>query len=156
METSSEISGSRPEVTQAVTLGILRLCHEMDWAALTEVTFKNHRRADVLALDKAGKFHLFEVKSSREDFQVDQKWQDYLDFCDTFSFAVAQDFPMDLIPGDVGLTICDQYGWHQAQPPYQSPLHASRRKAMTLLFARLAAKRLNRLEASSLEVAAHL
>lgn len=139
---SSRPEGTRPKITLAVTQGIVRLCHEMDWMPLTEVTFKNQRRADVLALDKAGKFHLFEVKSSKEDYLVDQKWQDYLDFCDTFSFAVAQDFPMDLIPADVGLTICDQYGWHQARPPYQSPLHASRRKAMTLMFARLAAKRL--------------
>lgn len=133
---------SRPEVTVAVTQGVLRHCVDMDWAPLTEVTFKNNRRADVLALDKAGKFHLFEVKSSREDFQVDAKWQDYLDFCDTFSFAVAQDFPTDLIPMDVGLMICDAYGWHVARPAYHSPLHASRRKAMTLLFARLAARRL--------------
>lgn len=137
------LADSRPEVTLAVTRGVLRYCADMDWAPLTEVTFKNGRRADVLALDKAGKFHLFEVKSSREDFMVDLKWREYLDFCDTYSFAVAPDFPMKLIPQEVGLMICDAFGWHQQQRPYQSPLHASRRKAMTLMFARLAARRLN-------------
>ena len=128
-----------------MTQGVLRHCADMNWAPLTEVTFKNGRRADVLALDKDGKFHLFEVKSSREDFQVDQKWQDYLEFCDTFSFAVAPDFPKDLIPEDVGLLICDAYGWHTVRAPYVDPLHASRRKAMTLMFARLAGFRTQRL-----------
>jgi len=143
---SPPAEASRPEVTLAVTQGVLRYCADMNWAPLTEVTLKNGRRADVLALDKAGKFHLFEVKSSREDFVVDQKWQDYLAFCDSFSFAVAPDFPLDLIPEDVGLMICDAYGWHTVRPPYQDPLHASRRKAMTLMFARLAAFRSQALE----------
>ena len=139
---SSADKGARPETTLAVTQGVLRHCHDMDWAPLTEVTFKNGRRADVLALDQAGKFHLFEVKSSREDFLVDQKWQEYLDFCDSFSFAVAADFPIDLIPEEVGLMVCDAYGWHSVRGEYVQTLHASRRKAMTLMFARLAAKRL--------------
>ena len=139
---SSVDRGLRPETTLAVTQGVLRHCHDMNWAPLTEVTFKNGRRADVLALDKGGKFHLFEVKSSREDFLVDQKWQDYLDFCDSFSFAVAPDFPMDLIPEQVGLMVCDAYGWHTVRNAYTQPLHASRRKTMTLMFARLAAQRL--------------
>lgn len=138
------MDSSRPEVTLAVTQGVLRYCHDMNWAPLTEVTFKTGRRADVLALDKDGKFHLFEVKSSREDFQVDSKWQDYLEFCDTFSFAVAPDFPKELIPDEVGLLICDAYGAHPLRPAYSDPLHASRRKAMTLMFARLAAQRWQR------------
>ena len=132
---------SRPEVTAAVTQGVLRLCHAMDWAPLTEVRLKNGRRADVLALDKAGQFHCIEVKSGREDFQVDHKWQDYLEFCDTFRFAVPEDFPTDLIPAEVGLLVCDAYGWHEVRAPSQSPLHATRRKALTLLFARLGALR---------------
>ena len=35
----------------------------------------------------------FEIKSSLEDFRTDRKWRDYLDYCDSFFFAVAEDFP---------------------------------------------------------------
>ena len=133
---------SRPEITDEVTQGVLRYCFDMGWAALTEVRLKNGRRADILALDKAGKFHCIEVKSSREDFQVDQKWQEYLEFCDTFSFAVQKDFPTELIPKEVGLLICDSYGWHQVRDPSEIRLHASRRKTLTLMFARTAAFRI--------------
>ncbi|MGB0718644.1 MAG: MmcB family DNA repair protein [Alphaproteobacteria bacterium] len=132
---------SRPELTFAVTQGILRLCADKNWAPLTEVSLKNGRRADVLALDKDGTFHCIEVKSSREDFQGDQKWRDYLDFCDTFSFAVPADFPIELIPSEVGVIVCDPFGWHEFRGPYRSKLHPSRRKAMMIRFARLAALR---------------
>ena len=132
---------SRPEVTLAVTAGVLLHCRDMDFAPLTEFPLKNGRRTDVLALDKQGKFHLFEVKSSKEDFQVDQKWHHYLEYCDYFSFVVNADFPQDLIPQAVGLILADQHGWHEVRPPFVEMLHASRRKALTLEFARKAATR---------------
>ena len=96
-------------------------------------------------LDKQGYFHLFEVKSSHEDFRVDRKRRDYMVFCDTFSSVVATDFPQDLIPAEVGLLICDAYDGQKARLAYQIQLYASRRKAMTLLFAHLAAVRLTRM-----------
>lgn len=132
---------SRPEVTLAVTAGVLLHCRDMDLAPLTEFPLKNGRRADVLALDKRGQFHLFEVKSSKEDFLVDQKWHHYLEYCDHFSFVVNADFPQALIPEEVGLMLADQHGWHTVRPPYAETLHASRRKALTLEFARRAAHR---------------
>ena len=132
---------SRPEVTLAVTAGALLHCRDMDYAPLTEFPLKNARRADVLALDKQGKFHLFEVKSSKEDFLVDQKWHHYLDYCDHFSFVVNADFPQDLIPQEVGLILADAHGWHAVRAPFAQPLHASRRKALTVEFARRAARR---------------
>ena len=137
---------SRPELTLAVTAGVLLRCQDMDFAPLTEFPLKNGRRADVLALDKQGKFHLFEVKSSREDFLVDQKWQHYLDYCDHFSFAVPATFPIELIPEGVGLILADQHGWHEVRAPYSKALHASRRKALTLEFARRAAARVDRFD----------
>ena len=140
------MESSRPEVTLAVTAGILLHCCDMDYAPLTEFPLKNGRRADILALDKQGKFHLFEVKSSKEDFLVDEKWHHYLTYCDHFSFAVPATFPAELIPEEVGLILADQHGWHKVRPPFNEALHTSRRKALTLEFARRAAARVDCLD----------
>ena len=65
---------------------------------LAEVPLANGRRADLIGLDRAGSFTLVEVKSGRADFQADHKWPEYLEFCDRFYFAVAHDFPNELLP----------------------------------------------------------
>ena len=67
------------------------------------------RRLDVLGLGPKGELWAVEVKSSVEDFRVDQKWQSYLDYCDRFFFAVPMSFPKDLVPDDVGLIVADRF-----------------------------------------------
>jgi len=48
-----------------------------------------------------------------------------------------------IIPLEAGLIVADQYGAEILRDTGEHPLHASRRKALTLSFARVAAQRLH-------------
>ena len=65
----------------------------------------NGRRADLMGLDRKGRIFIVEVKSSIEDWRVDAKWPDYLDWCDQLYVAVPVDFPQSLIPEEIGLIV---------------------------------------------------
>jgi len=132
---------ARPERTLALTRGVTRLFIDLGLSPLCEFRLGNGRRADVAGLDRKGKLIIAEVKSCRADFEVDQKWPDYLDFCDQFFFAVDPDFPRDLLPENEGLIIADDYGAAIARAAQDRPLNAARRKAVTLRFARQCAMR---------------
>ncbi|GAB5470398.1 MAG: MmcB family DNA repair protein [Rhodospirillales bacterium] len=125
--------------------GVARLLSAEGHAVLQEVTLANGRRADLLTLDARGLVWLVEVKSSLADFQSDAKWPDYLPFCDRFSFAVPQDFPLARLPEETGILIADPFAAAWLRPPPERPLAAARRRALQLRFARLAARRLQHL-----------
>ena len=97
---------------------------------------------DVISLDSKGKFTIVEVKVSVADFRGDRKWQEYLPFCDAFFFAVPVSFPLDILPQEAGLITADAYGAAVLNPAAEGDMNASRRKALTLRFARHAANRL--------------
>lgn len=99
-----------------------------------------------MAIGSVGDLTIVEVKSSIEDWRVDQKWPDYLDWCDQLYFAVPVDFPQALIPGEVGLIVADAYSGDILRHPRKRPLAAARRKALLIDCARLASERLARLE----------
>ncbi|MDP1630174.1 MAG: DNA repair putative endonuclease MmcB [Caulobacter sp.] len=136
--TLSIITVSRPETTLAVTRGAARLLGEMAYAPLAEVALPNGRRADLMALGPRGEIVIVEVKSSPEDFLTDRKWAEYAPFCDAFYFAVAPEFPADLIPPEPGLIVADGFGGAIVRAAPVTALVAARRKALTLAFARLA------------------
>lgn len=129
--------------TRLVTRGVCRLLTQMDQACVTELRLKNGRRVDVISLDSKGKFTIVEVKVSVADFRGDRKWQDYLPFCDAFFFAVPVNFPLDILPQDAGLITADAYGAAILNPAAEGDMNASRRKALTIRFARHAAGRLS-------------
>lgn len=135
------VAVSRPETTLAVTRGAYRLLAEMSYASLAEVGLPNGRRADLMALGPRGEIVIVEVKSSPEDYLTDRKWAEYAPYCDAFFFAVAPEFPVDLIPSEPGLIVADGFGGAVVREPGWTPLAAARRKALTLAFARLAAFR---------------
>jgi len=108
---------------------------------LIEVPLPNGRRADVLAIDGRGQFLLVEVKSCRADFRSDNKWPEYLDFCDFFYFAVAAEFPRELLPQYAGLLIADSYSAVIERDTGGRSLAPARRRALLLRFAHLAASR---------------
>jgi hypothetical protein len=135
------VTVTRPETTLAVTRGAGRLLGEMGFAPLAEVGLPNGRRADLMALGPKGEIVIVEVKSSPEDYLTDRKWSEYAPYCDAFFFAVAPEFPVDLIPQEPGLIIADGFGGAVVREPGWTPLVAARRKALTLAFARLAAFR---------------
>ena len=125
-----------------VTRGVCRALDEQGYVSLTEFTLASGRRADVIALGEDGEVLIIEVKSSAADFRSDGKWHEYLDYCDRFFFAVPDDFPRDLLPAECGLIVADAYGAEELRPAPAEPVHASRRKALTLRIARVAAARL--------------
>ena len=106
------IVSEAPEPSKAgeVSRGVCRLLADLGYATITEFTLKNGRRADVAGLDKRGKIIIVEVKSSAADFRSDAKWPEYLEHCDEFFFAVAEDFPHDILPAEHGLIIADRWG----------------------------------------------
>ena len=129
-----------------VTRGVCRGLIDHGNAVLTEFTLKNGRRADVIGLDAGGNVIIVEVKVSTADFLADTKWPEYRDYCDRLFFAVPQDFPHDILPGDCGLFVADAWGAEMLREAPVHPLHASRRKTVLLRFARKAASRLYRLD----------
>jgi DNA repair protein MmcB-like len=68
--------------------------------------------------------------------------QDYGPYCDRLYFAVAADFPREIIPPPVGLILADRYGAELVRDPVEERLSPARRKAMMLAFGRAAALRL--------------
>ena len=132
---------SRPETTEAVTRGAARLLVALGYAPLAEVTVPNGRRADLMALGPRGEIAILEVKSGLDDYRVDRKWGEYAPFCDAFYFAVAPHFPRQILPEGPGLIVADAFGGAVLVEAPVIPLVAARRKALTLVFARLAAVR---------------
>jgi hypothetical protein len=130
-------------VADGITRGVIRLMGDMGYAPLTEFKLTNKRRVDIAALDREGQFVVIEVKSSIADFRADNKWHEYVDFCDYFYFAVDAEFPRDLIPLNCGLIIADNYEAAIIRPAAQSPMNGNRRRAQTLRFARTGAQRLS-------------
>lgn len=128
-----------------IARGVLRVMSQHDFRGLKEVTLANHRRADVMGVGADGAIIIVEIKSSIADFRSDQKWPEYQPYCDKFYFAVNHDFPQDLIPEHCGLIIADAFGGAILREPEEIKLAAARRKAVTLRFARLAARRLRAL-----------
>ena len=49
----------------------------------------------------------------------------------------------EIMPSDAGLIVADNWGAEILRDPAELPIHASRRKALTLAFARAAALRLH-------------
>ena len=150
MEIALAVVASRPETTAQVTRGAARLLAALGYAALAEVTLPNGRRADLMALGPKGQIFIVEVKSSVEDFRTDQKWWEYQPYCDAFAFAVAPEFPREILPEEPGLMVADGFGGAVLREAPAAPLAGARRKALTLAFARLAALRAAGAEATRL------
>jgi hypothetical protein len=130
------------KAAQSITRGACRLLANMGYAVIREFRVKSGRRVDIAGLNKAGKFIVVEVKSSPADFQSDSKWHEYLDFCDTFFFAVNSDFPKELLPPEHGIIIADAYGAIIDQDSGTFSMNGQRRRSQTIRFARTAATRL--------------
>ena len=141
MEAAVVLTFSRPQTTSAVTRGAARLLAAMAYAPLLEVGLPNGRRADIMALGSRGEIVIVEVKSGLDDFRTDRKWGDCLPYCDAFFFAVAPEFPRQILPDAPGLIVADAFDGAVLREAPPTPLAGPRRKALILAFARLAAMR---------------
>ena len=128
---------------QAVARGVCRLLSELGQASLTEFTLRTGRRVDVMGLAGDGLITVVEIKSSLADFRADQKWPEYLEFCDRFYFAVPEDFPQEVLPTDQGLMVADAYGAAILRPSRELAVAGARRRSLILRFAQTAAGRLH-------------
>ena len=135
--------GRHSEAAADIARGTMRLLAGLGMTPVLEFTLANWRRADIAALGPKGEIWIIEVKSSRIDFETDQKWPDYLAFCDRFLFAVEPAFPTEILPQGTGLILADRYGGEIVREAPEERLAGSRRRAVTLRLARTAAQRLH-------------
>lgn len=131
-----------PDRTEAVRRATARLCLQLGWAPVHEMTLPNGRRADIMALRPDGGLVCIEVKSGPRDFLADAKWPEYRAFCDALFFAVDADFPDNLLPRDTGLIIAAAGIADLLREAPAHPLAPARRRALLHRFAALAAMRL--------------
>jgi hypothetical protein len=125
-----------------IVRGVARHFGDLGAAVLAEVPLANGRRADLVVLDRKGGLAIVEVKSGSADLAADHKWPDYRDFCDRFYFAVDIAFPRARLPAGTGVVVADDHAAEIVAEAPTHPLSAARRKAVTLRFAHLAARRL--------------
>ena len=140
-ETAASITVDRPARTEALTRGVARLFVDMGLTPLAEFRLATGRRADIAAIDGKGRIAIAEIKSCRADFEGDGKWRAYLEYCDRFYFAVDPAFPKDILPVAEGLIVADGFGAMIVRAPAERALAPARRKAVTLRFARQAARK---------------
>ena len=133
-----------------IARGSVRLLDTMGFRALTEMRLASGRRVDAIGLDGRGRFAIVEVKSSLADLRADEKWPEYLPYCDWYYFAVAPDFRLDALPGNTGIIIADRYGGEVVRPSSLATMAGAIRRRQTLLFAHTASARLSRLLESGL------
>jgi hypothetical protein len=132
----------------AVARGVSRLFLRNQIMVQPEVTLRNNRRADLMGINSKGEIIIVEIKTARADLLGDQKWPEYLEYCDRYFWAVPAGF--DLRPFDqpnfeperCGLIIADAYDAEIARTAALVPLAAARRKTETQRLARLAMRRL--------------
>lgn len=142
---TTPIAGVPEDLARALARGIVRMMGDSGRTSLCEFTLRNSRRADVIALAPDGLFTIIEIKTTPADFRSDQKWPEYLEFCDYFYFAVPESFPETLIPESCGLIIADAYGGVIRRPSGEDRLNPARRRALTLRYAQSASRRLMQL-----------
>ena len=128
-----------------IARGICRYVRNLVYSPLTEFKLLSRRRVDVIGLNKAGQFIIVEIKSSVADFRSDEKWHEYLPFADQMYFAVANGFPLELLPEECGIMIADAYNAAVIRDVPVKKLNAARRRTQIVRYAKTAADRLHRL-----------
>ncbi|MFC4291321.1 MmcB family DNA repair protein [Sphingorhabdus arenilitoris] len=135
----------------SVARGVSRLFLRHQISVQSEVILRNKRRADLMGLNAKGEIIIVEIKCARADLLGDQKWTEYLDYCDRFFWAVPAGFdwkPVDgeaFLPQRTGLIVADAYDAQIIRPAALVALNATRRKTETQRLARLAMRRLTAL-----------
>ncbi len=147
--------GRQSERALAIRRGTVRLLASLDLFTLPEVTLANGRRADLVAVSRAGFIWIIEIKTSREDLRVDQKWPEYHPFCDRLFFATLPDVDAALFPRDAGLIIADAFGGEIMREAPLHPLPPATRKALLVRLARMGAARLTGLADPALTIPEH-
>lgn len=126
---------------QRLARGVCRHLLSHDFVTVEEMVPTPGFRVDVMALGPRGEVWVVECKSSRTDFVSDRKWQNYLDWCDRFFWAVDEAFPTELLPDGTGLIVADGFDAEVLRMGPEIRLAPARRKVVVQKFARHAALR---------------
>ena len=94
---------------QKIARGVGRLLARLNFASLEEFVPHRGLRVDLIAIGPKSEIWIIECKSGRADFMADKKWQGYLDYCDSFFWAVDIKFPTNILPNDGGLIVADAF-----------------------------------------------
>ena len=137
------VDGRQSERASFVARGVGRLLRARGFAVVSELALATGRRADIVGLGSGGDIWIVEIKSSVEDFRVDQKWPDYRFSCDRLFFATHADVPAHIFPEDAGFILADRFGADVLREAPEHRLPGATRKAMLVRFAQTAAIRLH-------------
>ncbi len=138
-----DIPAIGPFAAGDIARGICRYLRNLGYSPLTEFKLLSKRRVDVIGLNKTGQFIIIEIKSSVADFRADEKWPQYLPFADQMYFAVANGFPLELLPEKCGILIADAYNAAVIRAAPTHKLNAGRRRTQIVRYAKTAADRLH-------------
>jgi hypothetical protein len=132
----------------AIARGVGRLFARHQILVQPEVSLRNHRRADLMGINAKGEIVIVEIKCSKADLLGDQKWPEYLEYCDRYFWAVPAGFDLSpfekpaFMPERAGLIVADAYDAEMVRPAAYVPVAAARRKTETQRLARTAMRRL--------------
>lgn len=141
-KTSIIDDGRQSALALFVRRGVQRLARQLGLAILTEIALPDGRRADLVGVTRQGEIWIVEIKSSKLDLRSDNKWPLYRHHCDRLFFASHDGVPYDDFPNDCGFILADSYGAHIVRDAPTHKIKPPKRKAMMLILARCAAKRL--------------
>ena len=135
----------KPETSKnlsRIARGVMRHFAQIGMHSLSEFSPARGLRVDIITLGMSDEIWIVECKSGQSDFKSDKKWQNYLDWCDRYFWAVEANFPIDILPPDTGLIIADAYDASILRDSPLNKLSAARRKKIMNSVARSACNRL--------------
>ena len=125
-----------------IARGVMRHFAQIGLSSLSEFSPTRGLRVDIITLGISDEIWITECKSGQNDFKSDKKWQNYLDWCDRYFWAVDANFPISILPSDTGIIIADAYDASILRGSPLNKLSAARRKKITKSVARSACNRL--------------
>ena len=114
-----------------IARGVMRHFAQIGMHSLSEFSPARGLRVDIITLGMSDEIWIVECKSGQSDFKSDKKWQNYLDWCDKYFWAVDGKFPIDILPSDTGVIIADAYDASILREAPLNKLPAARRKKIT-------------------------
>ena len=125
-----------------IARGVMRHFSQIGMHSLSEFSPARGLRVDIIILGMANEIWIVECKSCQSDFKSDKKWQNYLDWCDRYFWAVDGKFPTDILPSDTGVIIADAYDASILREAPLNKLSVARRKKIIKSIAKSACNRL--------------
>ena len=125
-----------------IARGVMRHFAQIGMHSLSEFSPARGLRVDIITLGMSDEIWIVECKSGQSDFKSDKKWQNYLDWCDRYFWAVDANFPIGILPSDTGVIIADAYDASILRDSPLNKLSAARRKKIMNSVARSACNRL--------------